>query len=59
MKPNFSEKDSRGSIYIDCTECKRGFNGEKSCSAGAKNKKGNVGGCFSGNLLEKYDQSKL
>lgn len=47
----FSERDSRGNIFVDCIECVRGHHGDKTCSAGFKHKKGNKGGCFLGDLL--------
>ena len=52
-KAKFSEKDSRGHVFVDCTECERGFNGsdKDKCSSGFKHKKGHKGGCFSGELL--------
>ena len=53
-KAEFSEKDSRGALCVDCTECERGRNGSDTdkCSAGYKHKKGNRGSCFSGTLIE-------
>lgn len=54
MKPKYSKRDSRLTLFVDCSECERGGNGDQSCSAGWKTKKGNKGGCFSGKLLEKY-----
>lgn len=54
MKPKASNFDNDGKLYIDCAECQRGGNGDKSCSAGAKHKKIHKGMCFSGQLLEKY-----
>lgn len=53
-KAKFSEKDKNGRLYVDCTECRRGRNGDcpDKCSAGYKHKKGNQGGCFSGQLLD-------
>jgi hypothetical protein len=49
----FSEYDTRGYLYVDCTECTRGRNGQDkdNCSAGYKLKKGHQGGCFLGTLL--------
>lgn len=49
-----SEVDSRGMKVIDCAECKRGGNGDKTCSAGARHKKIHKGSCFSGQLLDEY-----
>ena len=54
MKPKASRLDKNGKLYVDCAECQRGGNGDKSCSAGAKHKKINKGMCFSGQLLEGY-----
>lgn len=58
MKPKkakYSKKDSRGALYVDCSECTRGGNGGKDerskCSSGWLKKKGNKGGCFCGTLL--------
>ncbi|HAS88252.1 hypothetical protein [Maridesulfovibrio sp.] len=51
VKAEFSEKDSRGFLFVDCWECTKGRNGNKSCSAGWKNKKGGQGGCFCGILM--------
>lgn len=48
----FSERDNRGKVVVDCIECKSGSKGDMSCSSGAKVKKGHVGSCFSGELLD-------
>ncbi len=52
-KAKFSERDTRGKLMVDCSECTRGGNGEDAdkCSSGARIKKGRKGGCFSGTLL--------
>lgn len=52
-KAKFSEKDSRGHLFVDCAECERGGNGsdKDKCSCGWQVKKGKNGGCFSGTLL--------
>lgn len=55
MKVKGSGKDSRGYLYVDCAECKRGGNGNKSCSAGARHKRIHKGMCFSGELIEGYE----
>lgn len=49
----YSERDSRGVVYIDCFECERGRNGndKDKCSSGHKHKKGGKGGCFCGILI--------
>ena len=54
----YSEKDTRGRLYVDCTECNRGINGEDNdkCSAGFKTKKGGQGGCFCGVLLPEIEK---
>jgi len=56
MKPKYSGQDTRGQWNIDCSECIKGINGDKSCSAGSKPKykKGGVGSCFMGLLLPKF-----
>ena len=57
IKAKFSGKDSKGKIYIDCSECERGGNGSDidKCSAGWKFKKGGKGMCFIGTLMQKYE----
>jgi len=55
MKAKGSGIDSKGKIYIDCAECVRGGNGDKTCSAGGRHKKICRGMCFCGTLLEKYE----
>jgi len=65
MMPNkqlaqFSEYDTKGNLYVDCTECTRGRNGQDKdkCSAGFKHKRGNKGGCFLGELLPTLKMEK-
>ena len=55
-KPKFSKPDSRGVLYVDCSECERGGNGadEDKCACGYDIKRGNRGACFSGTLMECY-----
>lgn len=52
-KVKYSEKDTRGKLFVDCSECNRGGNGsdKDKCSSGWKVKKGRQGGCFLGVLL--------
>lgn len=52
-KAKYSGKDSKGKIYIGCSECERGGNGSDidKCSCGGKVKKGGHGMCFLGTLL--------
>ena len=52
-KAKYSEKDIKGKIFVDCSECERGGNGsdKDKCSSGWRVKKGNKGGCFMGDLL--------
>ena len=52
----YSEKDSRGHLVVDCSECERGGNGSDvdKCSCGWKIKKPHIGSCFVGTLMEKY-----
>jgi len=49
----YSEKDNRGMLCVDCSECERGGNGSDpdKCSSGHKHKKGNKGACFMGVLI--------
>lgn len=49
-KSSFLDKD--GTLFVDCAECKRGGNGNKSCSAGHIHIKTNRGGCFNGQLFD-------
>ena len=53
-KAKYSTKDSRGALFVDCSECNRGAHGgdPEKCSSGWKHKKGNKGGCFIGTLVE-------
>lgn len=51
----YSERDSKGRLYVDCTECQKGFNGYKSCASGHRIQKGHTGGCFNGTLLTCYE----
>jgi len=44
--------DSRGHLYVACTECVRGWNGDKSCSAGWNVKRYRGQMCFSGEPLQ-------
>jgi hypothetical protein len=52
-KAKYSGKDSKGKIFIDCSECERGGNGSdpEKCSCGWKVKRGGHGMCFMGTLL--------
>ena len=59
MKPKSSAPDNRGKWFIDCAECKRGGNGDKDCSSGHAIKQIRRGGCFSGELLDKYQGGEL
>jgi hypothetical protein len=42
-------------LWVACSECKRGGNGEQSCSSGWRKKRGGKNGCFLGQLLPKFD----
>jgi hypothetical protein len=48
-----SRRDSRGMLYVDCSECTRGGNGTdpNKCSCGWQVKRGRKGGCFVGTLM--------
>ncbi len=48
MKKIYSFFDKRGALCVDCSECTRGGNGNKSCGAGMRHKRGGTGGCFCG-----------
>lgn len=57
MNARGSFKDARGNLYIDCAECERGGNGsdKDKCSSGWNVKKIKHGGCFCGQLMNKYE----
>jgi len=57
VKPKGSFKDSRGKLFVDCAECERGGNGsdKDKCSAGWRIKRITKGGCFVGQLMEKFE----
>lgn len=48
----YSKPDTRGHVYVDCSECDRGGNGsdKDKCSCGWQVKRGGNGGCFIGTL---------
>ena len=50
----YSERDTRGMLFVDCSECERVGNGgdNDKCSSGWEKKTGNHGGCFMGELIE-------
>jgi hypothetical protein len=50
----YSQYDSKGKLFIDCSECNRGGNGadKDKCSCGWKVKKGKKCGCFVGKLID-------
>jgi len=52
-KARFSEYDTKGKLFVDCSECTRGGNGDDpdKCSCGWKHKRGRKGGCFIGTLM--------
>lgn len=52
-----SFEDTRGNLWVACSECNRGGNGKDKdkCSSGWKCKKFNGMGCFLGDLLEKFN----
>lgn len=54
VKAKFSELDTKGKLYVDCSECTRGGNGTDpdKCSAGWRHKKGGRGGCYLGKLID-------
>jgi len=51
-----SFKDTKGKLWVACSECERGGNGsdEDKCSCGGNCKRFNGTGCFSGEIIEKY-----
>jgi hypothetical protein len=50
MRKMHSFTDSRGMMFVDCSECVRGGNGDHSCSAGARYRRPKKGGCFIGQI---------
>ena len=44
--------DTKGKLYVDCSECERGGNGsdKDKCCCGCQVKRGRQGGCFLGTL---------
>ena len=50
----YSRVDTKGTVYVDCSECERGGNGsdKDKCSCGWKIKHGRRGGCFIGTLRD-------
>jgi hypothetical protein len=55
-----SFEDSRGHLWVACSECTRGGNGDDKdkCSCGFRYKRFNKQGCFSGTLMPKYKDVK-
>jgi hypothetical protein len=53
-KAKHSKRDSRGNLWIACSECNRGGNGndKDKCSSGWEIKRWNGLGCFVGILCE-------
>lgn len=51
-KAKYSRVDSRGLVYVDCSECNRGGNGsdEHKCACGWQVRRGGQGGCYLGTL---------
>ena len=52
-KAKYSERDKNNKLYVDCSECERGGNGnaEDKCSCGWRIKREKKGGCFLGTLI--------
>ena len=57
VKSVYSFYDDDKKLCVDCSECVRGGNGDRSCSAGWLVSSGGYGGCFSGELLRQYEQA--
>jgi hypothetical protein len=57
VKAKHSKRDTKGKLFVDCSECVRGGNGcaTDKCSCGWKVKRGGKGGCFLGTLLSHLD----
>ena len=52
-KAEYSYKDTRGALWVACSECERGANGsdENKCTCGWQVTHGSKLGCFIGTLL--------
>ncbi len=61
MKAKHSYKDSKGILWVACSECDRGSNGDdkEKCSCGCRSKKFNGLGCFIGTLMSKYETQEI
>ncbi len=59
-KAKFSNRDDKGRLYVDCSECERGGNGSDidKCASGWRTRKGRKGGCFSGTLMAGLEVEK-
>jgi hypothetical protein len=51
--------DTKGLLWVACSECERGLNGSDTdkCSC-ARSKKFNGSGCFIGDLMPKFEKNK-
>jgi hypothetical protein len=51
-----SFREEKGKLWVACSECERGGNGndKDKCSCGWKVKRFNGSGCFDGTIIEKY-----
>lgn len=54
MKAKHSKTDDKGHVYVDCSECDRGGNGQAKdkCACGWKVKRAKRGGCYLGTLRD-------
>ena len=61
MKAKYSERDTRGMLCVDCSECNKGGNGYAvdKCSCGWKIKKGHMGAWFMGDLIKGLEVPEL
>lgn len=57
VKVKHSFRDTRGSLWIACSECERGGNGADTdkCACGGTIKRGCKMGCFQGVLMGQYE----
>ena len=55
-----SYRDSKGLLWVSCSECERGGNGSDvdKCASGWKVKRWNGLGCFIGTLMSKFSPPK-
>lgn len=59
MKIAISFRTKGGQIHVDCSECKRGGNGDGTCERGGQHKLGYRDICLKGEVLDNYKVLEL